>query len=179
MVRIYRVDQDHPRSNADRVTRWGFGLGHARGEGRGTRAGCVAPSIRAAGNPALAGCLAEHERPQESAAMRRLLILAVGAAALGGLTSCGGQPEHSAVGVISTVEPALCIARHDALGECFTTDASFRDSPVTQLATCVRFTYTSATDTSPAHLHSLMVQSPVGHEEDCPPGYIAPTPSSR
>jgi hypothetical protein len=93
---------------------------------------------------------------------RRAVLPVLAAAALAG---CGGASGTTATGVISTVHPALCIARDEAEGVC----VPGADPEGLAVGDCVTFTYTGQSG-APTAIRDIRIADPAAHPDDCPPG---------
>lgn len=81
------------------------------------------------------------------------------------VTSCGGGDTTTrATGTISTLQPALCVARHAATGVC----APGGDAAGHKIGECVTFTYVG-TAGAPHGLRVVGLADPAKHRDDCPP----------
>lgn len=104
-----------------------------------------------------------------STAWRSLLkrdVLRVGAllCLLTVVTSCGGgDTTNSATGVLSSVQPAVCVARHAATGVCSLSG----DAAGHKVGECVTFTYVGAAG-APRQLRIIGLADPGKHRDDCP-----------
>ena len=80
------------------------------------------------------------------------------------VTSCGaGDTTTRATGVISSVQPAVCVARHAATGVC----SPSGDAAGHKVGECVTFTYVGAAG-APHQLTVVGFADPGKHRDDCP-----------
>jgi hypothetical protein len=94
--------------------------------------------------------------------VRRAGLLVVGAAIV---AACGAPSGTTATGVISTVDPSLCIARAQAQGVC----VPGADPEGHSVGDCVTFTYTGEPGAASA-IRDIRSADPAAHPDDCPPG---------
>lgn len=103
------------------------------------------------------------------AARRRAAAVVAGACTLSLAVACAGGTTQRAVGIVSTLQPAVCIARSGADGVC----AADGDVAGHDLGDCVVFEYDDAPGV-PTRLRVVGPADPEDHPGDCPPGWRPP-----